>query len=198
LPAPARPREAVRSELDAGNRPVLLSVGRLHRQKGLDVLLDAAATWRERPVPPLLVIAGDGPERDDLVRRAAGHHLDVRWLGYVSDRMRLAELFCAADLVVVPSRWEGSPLAVHEALMAGRPVVTTPVGGLPELLRPDEVVFVPPADAVALAAAVTRLLDHPSDAEAIAAAGRRAAPRWPDEEAAATEVARVYAEVLNL
>ena len=197
LPTPSRSRDDLRAELDAGDRPVLFALGRLHRQKGFDLLVEAAARWRERSPQPLVVIAGDGPDRDGLARTASRQHLDIRWLGYVADRTRIAELFCAADLVVVPSRWEGSPLAVHEALSAGRPVVATPVGGLPALVGSDEVVFVPPDDPAALAAAVSRLLDQPDETAAVAGAGRRAVARWPDERAAAAAVAQVYAEVLH-
>jgi glycosyltransferase involved in cell wall biosynthesis len=188
---------AVRAELGATGRPIVLSIGRLHAQKGFDVLLDAAASWHDRDAP-LLVIAGDGPDRARLAERANAQHVEVRWLGYVEDRARIAELLGAADLVVFASRWEGSPLAVHEALMAGRPVVATAVGGLTTLLRAGEVRFVPPADAAALASAISRLLDHPAEAAALAAAGREASKRWPDANVTAAAVLGVYADVLQL
>jgi glycosyltransferase involved in cell wall biosynthesis len=196
LPPPTQTPVETRTELMAEGRPIVLGLGRLHEQKGFDLLLDAAGSWQTHSPQPLLVIAGDGPDLDDLARLAVQKRLDVRWLGYVGDRRRIAALLYAADVVVVPSRWEGSPLAVHEALMAGRPVVATAVGGLPSLLRNDEVVFVPPEDPAALATAITRLLRQPADAAAVASAGRDAATRWPDADATADAVLSVYAEVL--
>jgi glycosyltransferase involved in cell wall biosynthesis len=195
LPSPTRGPAAVRHELGVGDRPFVLAVGRLHRQKGFDVLIEAARDWTQRSPAPVIVIAGDGPQRRALAQAAAETAVDVRFLGYVAERARIAELLHAADLVVVPSRWEGSPLAVHEALMAGRPVIATAVGGLPTLLRPGEVAFVPADDAAALAQSVTDLLDRPEAAASMARAGAAAAARWPDADAAAREVIAVYDEL---
>jgi glycosyltransferase involved in cell wall biosynthesis len=197
LPQPVRHPDEVRAELDAGDRAVIVSLGRLHAQKGFDVLIEAARTWTDsRQLQPLLVIAGDGPDRMLLAEKAQSRAVDVRWLGYLEDRRVIAELLAVADVVVVPSRWEGSPLAVHEALQLGRPVVATAVGGLPALLGEDEVMFVPPEDPVALAAAVAAVLDDPERAVALGAAGQRAAARWPDADTAARAVLEVYAELL--
>ncbi|MFL6240434.1 MAG: glycosyltransferase family 4 protein [Actinomycetes bacterium] len=197
LPRPTRRHEEIRAELSAAGRPVLLTVGRLHPQKGLDVLLAAAATWQDRPEPPVVVVAGDGPQRRELMEMADHYAVDVRWLGYVADRHRLAELLSVADVVVVPSRWEGSPLAVHEALLASRPVVASAVGGLPSLLHDDEVRFVPPQNAPALAAAVEDLLDHPDGAAQLGKRGHLASGRWPTSGVAAKRVLELYAELLR-
>jgi glycosyltransferase involved in cell wall biosynthesis len=197
LPVPARPVEQIRAELRADDRPLVVGIGRLHHQKGFDVLLDAAARWIDRLPRPLLVIAGDGPERSALAQRADRRDVDVRWLGYVSDRVRIAELLAVADVVVVPSRWEGSPLTVHEALGAGRPVVATAVGGLPDLVGPDAASFVPKEDVEALADAVTHLLESPGARASLAAAARRAAANWPDETTTTAAVLEVYAELLS-
>jgi glycosyltransferase involved in cell wall biosynthesis len=197
LPAPEASVHETRAELRAGDRPLVFTAGRLHRQKGIDVLIAAAAQWQARLPQPLLVIAGDGPEQQPLADLAVRSGVDVRWLGYVGDRSRLASLLAAADVVVVPSRWEGSPLSVHEALMAGRPLVTSSVGGLPSLVRPDEASFVPAEDAGSLAAAVCALLDDREAAGALGRAGQRAAGRWPDADATTARLLQIYAEQLH-
>ncbi len=93
----------------------------------------------------------------------------VRFLG---PRRDVPALLGAADVVVVPSTWEGQPLIVQEALRAGRPLVATRVGGIADLTGEDGAVLVPPGDPVALAAAVTRILDDPEAAARLAAAAR--------------------------
>jgi glycosyltransferase involved in cell wall biosynthesis len=92
--------------------------------------------------------------------------------------------------------WEARSLTAQEALLAGRPLVATTVGGLPGLLR-DGAVLVPPGDAAALGTAVRKLLDDPAAAAALAERGRQVAADWPDEADAVAQVAAVYAELLG-
>ncbi|MDQ6650361.1 MAG: glycosyltransferase family 4 protein, partial [Actinomycetota bacterium] len=178
LPPARRSAAEMRSELGVGAGPLLLAVGRLHEQKGYDVLLDAACTWAARRPPPMVVIAGDGPLHGQLAATIARTGAPVRLLGRRTD---IADLLAAADVVVLPSRWEARSLSAQEALSAGRPLVATAVGGLPELLRGGAAVLVPGGDAAALAAAVTRLLDEPAERAALAARGRQRAAAWPTE-----------------
>jgi glycosyltransferase involved in cell wall biosynthesis len=165
--------------------PLVLAVGRLHPQKGYDVLLDALPLLGDAVV----AVAGDGPLAGEL--RAAAP--EVRWLGRRDD---IADLYAAADVVVLPSVWEARSLTAQEALRAGRPLVATAVGGLPGLLG-DGAVLVPPGDPVALGTAVRRLLDDPAAAAALAERGRRTAAQWPDEDDTIAQVAAVYAELLG-
>ncbi|WP_336026178.1 glycosyltransferase family 4 protein [Geodermatophilus sp. FMUSA9-8] len=193
LPPPTRTREEVRAGLGlADGRPLVLAVGRLHPQKGYDVLLDAAATWTGEP-RPLVAIAGDGPLEAELSARIAHESLPVALLGRRDD---VADLLAAADLVVLPSRWEARSLTAQEALRAGTPLVATRAGGLPGLLG-DAAVLVPPGDAAALASAVRDLLADPARAADLAAAGRERAAGWPDEAATARTLAAVYRELLG-
>ncbi|GII79305.1 glycosyl transferase [Sphaerisporangium rufum] len=190
VPAPplrpaARPAAEVAAELGAGERPVLLTLARLAQQKGLETLLDAAAGPFDGP-PPLFVVAGDGPLRAGLLARIDREGLPVRLLG---DRTDVADLLGAAAALVVPSRWEGQPLSVQEALRAGRPVVATATGGLPGMVA-DAGLLVPPGDAAALRTAITRLLGDPVLAARLGAAA--AARRLPDEAAAIRAVVSVY------
>jgi glycosyltransferase involved in cell wall biosynthesis len=123
-------REAMRAELlamrarSSAPRRMVLFLGRLSVEKGADLAIDAL------PTGDTLVIAGDGPQRRALERRARGR--DVIFLGEVrGDRKRA--LLAAVDLMVVPSRADGAPTVVLEALAAGLPIVATRAGGIPEL-----------------------------------------------------------------
>lgn len=165
---------ALRDELLAGSvGPLLLTIARLHPQKGHEHLLRAA---RELP-EAIVALAGDGPERDRLqaMARELGIDARVRFLGHRTD---VAALLAACDIFVLPSLYEGLPLSVLEAMAAGRPVVATRVGGTDEAI--DEGVtgrLVPPADPGALAAALRELIDDRAALERLARAGRAAAER---------------------
>ncbi|HEY9411472.1 MAG TPA: glycosyltransferase family 4 protein, partial [Jiangellaceae bacterium] len=191
MAAPQRDREAVRAELGAGERPVVLAVGRLAPQKDYDTLLAAVAAWGRRDPQPLVVIAGDGPEQARLQTIVDDGGLDVRLLGRRDD---VPDLLAAADLYLITSTWEARALVVQEAMRAGVPVVATEVGGLPELVG-DAAVTVPPGDPRAVADAVVGLLDDPDRRAALAAAGRTRSESWPDEDDTARHAADVYREL---
>jgi glycosyltransferase involved in cell wall biosynthesis len=197
LPPATRTRVEVREELGVDDgRPLVVAVGRLHPQKGYDVLFDAVARWeregRLHPAP-LVAIAGDGPLEAELAERIRAERLPVLLLGRRSD---VADLLGAADLCVLPSRWEGSPFTAQEALRAGTPLVSTRAGGIPELVG-HGAALVPVGDAAALADAVVRVLGDPAHAAELAAAGRAQAAGWPDEEAAGRTIVAVYRELLG-
>jgi glycosyltransferase involved in cell wall biosynthesis len=184
--APVAAPRLVPTGRDPGlGHPLVLAVGRLHPQKGYGTLLAALPAWPDAVV----AVAGDGPLAGELAAQAP----QVRWLGRRDD---VADLLAAADVVVLPSVWEARSLTAQEALRAGRPLVATAVGGVPELVG-DGAVLVPPGDAVALAAAVRRLLDDPAEAAAVAARGLAVAQGWPAEEDTVAQVAAVYAELLR-
>lgn len=166
-------------------RPLVLAVGRLHPQKGYDVLLAALPLLGDAVV----AVAGDGPLAAELKAAAP----QVRWLGRRDD---VADLLAAADVVVLPSVWEARSLTAQEALRAGRPLVATAVGAVPDLVG-DGAVLVPPGDPAALGKAVRQLLDHPDEAAALAARGLAVATGWPDEHDTVAQVAAVYADVLS-
>ena len=183
-PVAAPPLRATGRDPGLGS-PLVLAVGRLHPQKGYDTLLAALPLLGEAVV----AVAGDGPLEAAL--RAAAPQ--VRWLGR---RVDVADLLAAADVVVLPSLWEARSLTAQEALRAGRPLVATAVGGVPELVR-DGAVLVPPGDPGALGAAVRGLLDDPVAAAAVAARGRAVAATWPTEDDTVDQVAALYRELLG-
>jgi glycosyltransferase involved in cell wall biosynthesis len=156
-PAPELPllpsRDVVRAELGLDGA-LLAFAGRLGPQKALGVALEAVAE-----VPGVtLAIAGDGPDRKVLERRARELGLDgrARFLGSVS-REGVLRLFRAADAAILPSRWENFPHTVVEALAVGSPVIATAVGGVPEVVRDGENgLLVRSGDPAALAEAIRR------------------------------------------
>ncbi|WP_406862797.1 glycosyltransferase [Streptomyces sp. HUAS MG47] len=145
------------AEPSGDGTPTVVCVGRLCRQKGQDVLLRAWPAILDRVPGARLVLVGDGPDEQRL--RAAAP-ASVRFTGAVADT---APWYREADLVVLPSRWEGMALAPLEAMAAGRPVVVTDVDGARESLPPGHAThcLVPPEDPAALATAVCRLLGGP-------------------------------------
>jgi glycosyltransferase involved in cell wall biosynthesis len=195
LPPVRRTREEMRAELGLGEgRPLVVAVGRLHPQKGYDVLLDAAARWiHEGGQVPLVAIAGDGPLQDELAARIRAGRLPVTLLGRRGD---VADLLSAADVCVLPSRWEARSLTAQEALRIGTPLVATRTGGLPELLG-SAADLVPVGDAAALADAVGRLLTDPAHAARMVEAGRVQAATWPDEAGTARQLVTLYRELLG-
>ncbi|MFI1967290.1 glycosyltransferase family 4 protein [Streptomyces pathocidini] len=180
----------IRAELGALGRPLLLSVGRLEPRRGHALLLDAARVWRGLDPRPLLAVAGEGAERAALQRRVETEDLPVRLLGRRED---VLALLGAADVAVLPSRWEARALFAQEALRAGVPLVATAVGGVPELVG-DAAELVPYGDAGALAEAVRRLLADPGRRRALAAAGPVQAGTWPTEDDTVAQVLSVYDE----
>ena len=143
---------------------VVAFVGRLSAEKGADVLLEAVA---RRRTPAAVSFLGDGPERDRLRAQARALGLEgvVRWHGVVP---RAGALLRAFDALVMPSRTEGTPIVLFEAMAAGVPVVATAVGGVPDVVGEHEALLVAPGDPDALAEGIRHVLAEP------AAAARRA------------------------
>jgi glycosyltransferase involved in cell wall biosynthesis len=150
-------RASARAELGVGSGEVLLIfVGRVVPIKRLDVLLRAVAMARAVDSRIRLALVGDGEERAGLERQAAelGIVRDVLFLGY---RRELRPLFGAADIAVLSSDNEGTPVSLIEAAAAGLPAVATGVGGVREVVGEETGIVVPREDARALADGVLRL-----------------------------------------
>jgi glycosyltransferase involved in cell wall biosynthesis len=176
-PAPRGDRGAVRSSLGATPDGVLvLAVGRLVEKKGFRHLIDAAARC-----PVQLAIAGAGDLEAELRERARQRNAPVRFVGPL-ERADVAAALAAADVVAVPSvrdaagNVDGLPNVLLEAMASGRAVVASRVAGIPDVVRDgDDGLLVPPGDALALAAALSRLAADPAERERLGRAARSAA-----------------------
>jgi glycosyltransferase involved in cell wall biosynthesis len=144
-------------------RPRLGVVGRLSHEKGVDVLLEAFGRVRAERPTSALVVAGDGPERANLEAQASrlGLAEAVTFLGTV---LPVEPLYPTLDLVVLPSRSEGLPNVLLEALRADVPVVATRVGAVPEVLEGSAAgLMAPPDDPAALADVILEALAVAAD-----------------------------------
>ncbi|MDQ1726496.1 MAG: hypothetical protein QOK14_541, partial [Frankiaceae bacterium] len=166
-------------------RSLVLAIGRLAVQKGFDVLAAAADILADETNAPVISIVGEGPERARLAGSA------VQLLGPRDD---VADLIAAADVVVMPSRWEGWPLVAQEALRAGAALVASRVGGLPQLAG-DAAAWVPAEDPAELATVLRRLLADDGERTRLREAALRRAAELPDDEATLEALLTVYREV---
>lgn len=193
LPEPTRTAAETREDLAVGERPIVLAVGRLQRQKRLDVLIDAAAGWPNDASGPIVLIAGDGPERDALDARITATNAPVRLLG---DRRDVADLLAAATVFVISSEWEARALVAQEAMRAGVPLVTTAVGGLPSLVG-DAALTVPVDDPAALRRALDAVIADPARRQRMTALGLARARSWPDETASLDDLVASYLDLIQ-
>ncbi|MGH7577663.1 MAG: glycosyltransferase [Longimicrobiales bacterium] len=180
---PSLDRSAARRELGVSRDGFRIAwVGRLTREKGADLMIDAfarlQATGLDSPAPSspngeafALSIIGEGQERAALERRAAalGVADRITWHGLLHDAARVLPAF---DVHVLSSRTEGTPIVLFEAMAAGVPIVATRVGGVPDVLSPAEGWLVPADDPDAIAAAVVAIRDNPSEIRARVRAAR--------------------------
>jgi glycosyltransferase involved in cell wall biosynthesis len=174
------------------DRLVVGSVGRLDRQKGLDVLLRALVDVPEAR----LVVVGDGDERGSLESLTADLGLSerVHFAGWSDDPRRALTSF---DIFVLPSRFEGFPLAIVEAMLARLPVVATDVGSVREAVADGETgLLVPPEEPKALAMALRALLDDANRRAVLGERGRERALEF-SPAAMARAYERVYQEILR-
>jgi glycosyltransferase involved in cell wall biosynthesis len=168
-------RVEARHELNLGDDEVLLVfVGRLAPIKRLDVLLGAFARARASEPRLRLAVVGDGEERPRLEGQAGelGIAADVRFLGY---RRELRSIFAAADIAVLSSDNEGTPVSLIEAAAAGLPAVATDVGGVREVVNEETGILVPRGDAAALAEGMLRMAGDAGRRESYGRAARRRA-----------------------
>ena len=167
----ARPSDRVPRATAPSENVTCVAVGRLHEQKGFDLLIDAL------PYAPGVTarIVGDGDERESLEARAVDRAVADRvefvgWLDDVTPELARAEIF------VLPSRYEGLPLSIIEAMFAELPVVAADVGSVRELVSDGETgLLIPSGDATALAAAIGKLAGDRARRELLGSAGRQRA-----------------------
>lgn len=192
--ADAAPWDWAAKGLRSGSQ-VVLFVGRLHRQKGLDLLLGSAAELLARCPDASLAIVGSGP-LERRVRRVVGN-LPAGRAVHLPWQSDVAALYASATLVIVPSRYEGMPNVVLEAMAAGKPVVSARVEGVAELLGPAvaEQTF-PRLDVGAMCRRVEDLLSR-SDLRELGADNRVRAERYFSLDAMVDRYRQLYIELLG-
>lgn len=171
---------------------VLVAAGRLVKQKGFDLLLDAFAPVAETEAHVVLLLAGDGPERDALAAQAArlGSGLRVRMLGTLED---LEPILALSDALVLSSRHEGLPLVLLEALAAGLPIIATRVGDVETVVDDNSALLVEPMQTEALTRALFQLVNDPELRSRLGEGAQRAGRAQTDVAAFAAELDIVYA-----
>jgi glycosyltransferase involved in cell wall biosynthesis len=164
-----RDRAAARAALGIPeDAELLLYVGRLVPEKGLRELFDACAVLANTRPRLRLVLVGDGPMRAELEARIAR---DAPWasLAGAQPPVQVAQWFAASNLLALPTYSEGHPNVLVEALACGRPAVTTPVGGIPEVVDDSVAILVPPRTVEPLRVALAAALDREWDPAALGA-----------------------------
>ena len=182
-------------------RPYILGIGRHVPQKGFDVLLRAYAQMRSEvstPQMPDLLLAGDGVLHEELKKLSQKLKLDgqVHFVGRV-DRAGAVALFKGSDFFVLPSRHEPMGIVNLEAMAAGKPVVASRVGGVPELVQEGENgLLVPPDDVGALAGALGKLVSDTGLRQKLGECGAQRVRRY-DWDAIAAQYLETYAAAQN-
>jgi glycosyltransferase involved in cell wall biosynthesis len=200
LPPPAHlaARSATRRALSlADDQIVCLGVGRICEQKNFKDLVAVGQLLRNESAPISLVIAGDGPDMADLQERIAeaGLSATIRTLGNVTN---VPELLAATDIFVMPSLWEGLPLALLEAMGARLPVVGNAIGGLNDVIADGASGFlVPVGDHRAMAAKIMDLARDPALRSKMGTAGRDLVRAQYSLDRVVDSLQTIYQEILK-
>lgn len=190
-------RKKTRRALGIDNFMVVGTVGRLVDAKSFDLLLEAARRVCDRKPYVRFILAGAGPLEKELLekRDALGLGEQFHFLG---QRRDIPELLAATDLYVISSKREGLPISLIEAMMAGKPVVSTAVGGIPDTLtHACDGVLVEPGDAEALSQAITDLIDNRPRMEVLGRNARKKAIERYSPDKVLAELEAIYIELLG-
>ena len=174
---------------------VVLFVGRLHSQKGIELLQRQVDAIAPADSKRRLLLLGDGPLRSELeawVEEIGSQR--VRVLGWQDD---VAPFYRGSQLLALPSRFEGMPNAVMEAMAAGLPVVCTRTEGIPELLGDDSPQVVPIDDEVALADRIVSLMESPDDRRRLGKTNHNHVGEHFSREAMVDRYRQLYASLLE-
>lgn len=177
----------------SSSQPIILTVARLVKQKGISYLVKAANLVPEA----FFLLAGDGPDRSALETQAQALGLKerVRFLGHRED---IPELLSICDLFVLPSLFEGLPLSILEAMAAGKPVIASAIGGVSEVITDGKTgILAPSEDPYALAAAIYKILKDQTFAGKIAKAGQEHVSLYFSINHMVNGVLEIYGESLR-
>jgi glycosyltransferase involved in cell wall biosynthesis len=177
--------------------PLIGTIGRLSPEKGHGDFVEAAAIVISKGYKAHFVIVGDGPEAGNIDRMISGKGLrnSVTMTGYLRDPRRVLQDF---DLMVLPSYSEGLPNVVLESLMMEVPVVSTAVGGVPEIIRDGEGgVLIPPGEPEKIAEAIMGFLDAPEKYKTMARNMKKTVENKFDFGVRTKKLEKIYLEVMN-
>jgi len=175
--------------------PLVVFVGRLSKEKGLYVLIEAVKRVRKAVPRVCVALVGDGPEKYSLEAaiREAGLTSVVRLMGY---RSEVGAVMQDMDFLVLPSFREGMPLVILESFASGRPVIASHVGGIPELVENNvNGMLVPSGDVDALADAMIDMFQNPGKARSMGEAGRQRIAAFHTVARQTAEFVRLFTEV---
>ena len=192
-PQGERDRVAARKVLGLDDVPTVVCVGRLSLQKGQRDLLACWAEIRAQVPEAQLILVGDGPDLRSLTRQAEA----LEGVSLVGRRSDVRTWLAAADVVAVPSRWEGMALVPLEAMASARSVVATDVTGIVDSVPPNAGAIVPAGDGPALVGALVRRLVDPDLAEDEGWNGRSHVEAHHDAAKSARELSRVYLRLVG-
>jgi glycosyltransferase involved in cell wall biosynthesis len=192
-----RPESIRRSLVSDPEGVVIGTVCRLHSAKGITYLLKAARTLLDKGKNCYFIIVGDGPEKGELEREAKELQLEKRVI-FTGVRSDIGAVNAAIDIFVLPSLQEGQPIALLEAMVAGKPVIATRVGDVAQMLREGDAGYlVPPADSKSISDAIIHILDYPEEAEKLAARGRKEVLDHHSSAHMAEEYLGVYRQLVS-
>lgn len=175
---------------------LFVNIARLAPQKNQTLLIEAFAKNPGRYDNSKLIIVGDGDEREKLREIAKLHGLEnkVHFLGIRTD---IPDILNASDVFVLSSDWEGNPLSIMEAMAAGKPVIATSVGGVPELIQNNDTgILVPPKDVDALSKAMLLLMEDRGLCHKLGERAREFAEREFDISVMVKKYERLYESLL--
>lgn len=195
-----------REEIQVGTDPMVLYVGRISPIKGVQFLIQAIQRVQKRCPKAKFVFVGPcaygvGYKSNafyrHFVKSFAGDE-NIIYLGLITDRNKLAQLYAGADIFVLPSIWQDpSPMVVVEAMASGLPVIASNVGGIPEMVKDwENGLLVPPRDPEALAEAVEFLLENDDVRETMGLKSRSEAERRFSWDTVAKKILQVYEKIL--
>ena len=192
--------EVLREQLGiTGDQQIILSVGRLSKEKAQADLIEAFKQLRETH-PDLdckLVIVGEGPERESLTTMARNSGLADRII-FTGQVTNVGPYYAIANVFVLPSHSEGSPNVLLEAMVARVPVVATDVGGVPEVVDSEQsALLVPAAQTATLAAAIARVLRNAELAARLSEAGAELVVKNHEAERYVQAIIKIYSGVIS-
>jgi len=190
-------RQSLRNEFSIDlSSQVIIAVGRIAASKGYSDLISAFSPIHSRYSKVSLLIIGSGDLSDKIKNQVSDLQLDevVHFLG---ERNDITRCLAASDIFVSSSHWEGLPLAVLEAMMAGLPIVATAVGDLPQVVTPEIGLTVPPHNPQQLSEALLTLLAHPELRREMGKAAQKKAIREYSAAAWFQKIMNSYSEVLH-